>query len=99
MYRSKYAKGAIPIGDFIRYDKGAETFYECIGGNASKTMMFLQTHVNRVKCKTKMQKLLLVDSKGLTVTPIIRVTVVLPAPPIQKRGAKLGVKRIKKAPD
>ena len=93
MYLSKHAKGAIPIGDFIRYDAGAETFYECIGNDASKTMGFLQSHVNRVNCKTKMQKLLLIDDRALTVIPVVKVTIITPAPPKQKSGVKLGSKR------
>lgn len=95
MYQTKYAKGAVPIGDFIRQDEGSEAFYECIGGNASKSMTFLQSHVNSAKCKTKMQKLLLVDNKNLTVVPVIKVTIIAPALPKQKSGVKLGTKRPK----
>ena len=93
MYQTKYARGVIPIGDFIRYDKGAETFYESIGGSASKTMNFLQSHVSQFGCKTKMQKMLLIDEKALTVTPIIKITILQPAPPKQQGGVKKGSKR------
>ena len=100
MYTSKYAKGTVPIGDFMRYEKGAETFYECLGGNASRTMTFIQSHVSRAKCKTKMQKMLLIDSKSLITVPIIKVTILVPAEARRKCGVKKGsIRNYKKAPD
>lgn len=88
MYQGKYVRGVIPIGDFIRYDKGEETYYEVIGDSASRAMTSIQAHVSRVKAVTKMQKFLLVDVNTQTLSMVIKVTIVKPAPPKLPCGVK-----------
>lgn len=88
MYITKYAKGTVPIGDFIRFDKGAEAYYEVVGGNPSKTMNLLQSHVSQYGAKTAMRKLILVDYKNNIALPMIHVTLIEPARSKQARGVK-----------
>ena len=93
MFKTKHYQGIVPFGDFLRMESGDVIYYEVTGGDISRAMNAMNSHMNQGDGKAILKALHMVDIKEGTLTPFIRAELIRPAAPREKVGAKTGAKR------